>query len=123
MSEDLQKRAVSIPNDRGDPVDCDVRFVADGTAKPAVVFCHGFKGFKDWGPFPEWGRRLANAGFVSVHFNFSYNGVPRDTPTEFTELDKFADNTFTRELDDLRAVLDAVANEDLPSDVLDPESA
>jgi dienelactone hydrolase len=53
--------------------------------------------------------------------NFSYNGVHRDTPTEFTELDKFAANTFTRELDDLRAVLNAVDQERLPKAPVNPD--
>jgi len=115
VDDTLQERSFSVTNERGDPVDCDVRFVEDSPAKPVVIFCHGFKGFKDWGPFPEWGRHLARSGFISVHLNFSYNGVHRDAPTEFTELEKFAQNTFTRELDDLRVVLDAVADGTLPT--------
>lgn len=99
----------------------DVRFVEDGRVKPAIVFCHGFKGFKDWGPFPAWGRALAHAGFVAVHFNFSYNGVSPEHPTEFTELDAFAQNTYTRELDDVEAVLDAVASQNVPEPLIDPE--
>jgi dienelactone hydrolase len=53
--------------------------------------------------------------------NFSYNGVHRDRPTEFTELEKFAENTFTRELDDLQAVLDAVEAGAVPDAPIDPE--
>jgi dienelactone hydrolase len=120
MTGDVRETPFSVKNARGDAVDCDLRFVADGERKPVVIFCHGFKGFKDWGPFPEWGRRLAQAGFVSVHLNFSYNGVHRDRPTESTELEKFADNTFTRELDDLQAVLDAIEAGTLPDAPLDP---
>ena len=86
----MQERAFSVENDRGDTVHGDVRFVEDGSVKPVVVFCHGFKGFKDWGPFPEWGRFLARSGFVAVHFNFSRNGVTPEAPTEFTDLDAFA---------------------------------
>lgn len=81
---------------------------------PVVIMCHGFKGFKDWGPWPVWGRRLAEAGFVSVLFNFSHNGVSPEQPTEFTELDRFANNTYTLELDDLEAVLKAAASQQLP---------
>lgn len=114
MSTSLREIPFSVSNARDDAVHGDVRFVEDGRVKPAVVFCHGFKGFKDWGPFPAWGRALAKAGFVAVHFNFSYNGVSPDAPTEFTELDRFASNTYTRELDDVQAVLDAVADGTLP---------
>jgi dienelactone hydrolase len=120
MASSVREIPFSVDNERGDAVDCDVRFVADGEEKPVVIFCHGFKGFKDWGPFPDWGRHLARAGFVSVHMNFSYNGVHRDAPTEFTELDRFSDNTFTRELDDLQAVLDAVEEGRLPDAPADP---
>lgn len=121
MAPSVREIPFSAENSRGDAVDCDVRFAEDEAPKPVVVFCHGFKGFKDWGPFPEWGRRLARAGFVSVHANFSYNGVHRDAPTEFTELDKFANNTFTRELDDLQTVLDAIEEKTLPEAPVDLE--
>jgi dienelactone hydrolase len=120
MSAPLRERSFAVDNARGDAVDGDLRFVDDGESKPVIVFCHGFKGFKDWGPFPAWGRRLAKADFVSVHVNFSYNGVHRDRPTEFTELEKFANNTFTRELDDLQAVLDAIEEGTLPDAPIDP---
>jgi len=121
MSETLQEQSFSVENERGDPVHGDVRYVEDGAVKPVVVFCHGFKGFKDWGPFPAWGRYLARSGFVAVHFNFSYNGVTPESPTEFTALDEFAENTYTRELDDVDAVIDAVATGAFPQAPADPE--
>lgn len=109
MSESLREESFSVTTDRGDTVYGDLRWFEDGSVKPVVIFCHGFKGFKDWGPFPSWGRALANAGFVSVHFNFSHNGVTPEHPTEFEALDAFARNTFTTELADAKAVLDYVA--------------
>lgn len=109
MSESLREVPFSVTTDRGDTVHGDLRWFEDGRVKPAVIFCHGFKGFKDWGPFPAWGRALANAGFVSVHFNFSHNGVTPEHPTEFVDLDAFADNTYTTELADASAVLEYVA--------------
>lgn len=109
MSESLREESFSVTTERGDTVYGNLRWFEDGSVKPAVIFCHGFKGFKDWGPFPAWGRALANAGFVSIHFNFSHNGVTPETPTEFKALDAFARNTFTAELADAKAVLDYVA--------------
>ena len=109
MSESLREVPFSVTTDRGDTVHGDLRWFEDGRVKPAVIFCHGFKGFKDWGPFPAWGRALANAGFVSVHFNVSHNGVTPEHPTEFVDLDAFANNTYTTELADASAVLDYVA--------------
>lgn len=104
----VRERPFSVKNRRGDLVYGDVRFDTDATATPVVVMCHGFKGFKDWGPLPAWGRYLAEAGFTSVLFNFSYNGVGPGASMDFTRLDRFAENTFTRERDDLAAVIAAV---------------
>ncbi|GIP36423.1 S9 family peptidase [Paenibacillus sp. J2TS4] len=64
-----------------------------------LVVCHGFKGFKDWGFFPYIGHQLSQKLDVLI-FNFSHNGVG-ESATDFTELDKFARNTYSRELEDL----------------------
>jgi uncharacterized protein len=73
----------------------------------AVVLVHGFKGFKDWGFFPATADALARDGHAVVSFNFSLNGIG-SRPAEFTDLDAFSRNTFTRELDELLQVLEAV---------------
>ena len=73
----------------------------------AVVVVHGFKGFKDWGFFPHAADRLAEAGHAVVTFNFSRNGVGEDLQN-FTQLESFAANTLTLELEELRLVLDRV---------------
>ena len=117
---DMHQLPFEIENRRGDTVWGDVRFVGAAGPKPVVVMCHGFKGFKDWGTFPAWGRHLAEAGFVSVLFNFSFNGVAPDDPVAFTRLDRFAENTFTRELDDLDAVLAAITEGTLAEAPIDP---
>ena len=96
----------------GDPVRGDVRIPEGPPPRAAVVMVHGFKGFKDWGFFPHVCEELAAAGFAVVSFNFSLNGIG-DDPQEFTELDAFARNTYTRELDELLWVLDQVAEGDL----------
>jgi hypothetical protein len=80
---------------------------ADGT----LVICHGFKGFKDWGMFPYAADLLADRVNV-VRFNFSYNGVGEDL-LEFTELDKFAVETYSRDLEDLHAVVEWIQSGDL----------
>ena len=87
---------------------------------PIVVVCHGFKGFKNWGFFPELGRRLEAAGFAAVLFNFSGAGVGADL-MEFTELDAFAADTISEQLDDLGCVLDAVHSGSIGASRLDCE--
>ncbi len=78
-------------------------------AGAALVICHGFKGFKDWGFFPHVSHELAaRTGLPTVCFNFDGSGV-RESTDEFDDLEAFARNTFTRELQDLEAVLDRLA--------------
>lgn len=77
--------------------------------KPCIIFVHGFKGFKDWGFWSFLGNTIAGKGFFVISFNFSHNGVG-DNLTEFTELDKFAENTFSRELEELNEIIEAYKN-------------
>lgn len=101
-------------NSDGDPIRGDV-WAGEGARRgAAIVICHGFKGFKDWGFFPYLSEQLAvGTGYPAVSFNFSGNGIGPDL-LNFTELDKFEANTFTKELDDLNRVLDAAAAGELP---------
>lgn len=72
-----------------------------------IVFVHGFKGFKDWGFGPYLGEYFAEKGFFVITFNFSHNGVG-ESKTEFAEIDKFSQNTFSREVRELNELINAV---------------
>ena len=74
-----------------------------------LIFVHGFKGFKDWGFWPYTGNFFADKGFFVLSFNFSHNGIGEGL-TDFAELDKFAKNTFSLELEELNEVIDAYLN-------------
>ncbi|MEE9442509.1 MAG: dienelactone hydrolase family protein [candidate division Zixibacteria bacterium] len=74
--------------------------------KPCLIYIHGFKGFKDWGFVPYIGEFLSRRGFLAVTFNFSHNGIGENM-TEFTELDKFANNTYSREIRELNELVAA----------------
>jgi dienelactone hydrolase len=84
----------------------DASFVADGNKKPVIIFNHGFKGFKDWGPFNIVAEKFAHAGFVFIKMNFSHNGVTLENPNEFADLEAFAQNNFCKELDDTGVLID-----------------
>lgn len=86
-------------------IDCDI-YKADGQFQPVVIFAHGFKGFKNWGGFPYMMSKIAESGLNAVSFNFTHNGVSSHAPEEFTRLDLFAENTHSKELDDLESVTD-----------------
>ncbi|MBO6514072.1 MAG: alpha/beta hydrolase [Phycisphaerales bacterium] len=83
-----------------------------GDAHACVVFVHGFKGYKDYGFVPVLCRALARDGVVVHRFNLSCSGMTNDTET-FARQDLFALDTWTRQVEDVRCVLDAVAEETL----------
>jgi dienelactone hydrolase len=74
--------------------------------RPAVVICHGFKGFMEWGFFPALATLLAERGYVAVRFNLSGTGM-RPGDELVTDPEAFRENTYSRELAELLAVLDA----------------
>ncbi|MDQ0338913.1 pimeloyl-ACP methyl ester carboxylesterase [Caldalkalibacillus uzonensis] len=89
-------------------------FPAEYHPQGTLIICHGFKGFKDWGFFPHVAETLSSSLSLNViTFNFSHNGVG-DNPLEFTELEKFAKNTYTRELEDLDTIVKAIRSNTLP---------
>ncbi|PCN43431.1 alpha/beta hydrolase [Brevibacillus laterosporus] len=84
-----------------------------GEKQPVLIFCHGFKGFKDWGSFPYVADTLAAKNMTVIRFNFSANGVGASL-TEFDELEKFGINTYARELADLHVLMRAILDRELP---------
>jgi len=96
-------------NKHGDILNTDFRFNPESKKKnPVLIFCHGLKGFKDWGCFPYMLESISEEDIFTVSFNFSYNGtgLSGKEEQEFTRLDLFAKNTFSRELDDLEIIID-----------------
>jgi len=89
-------------------------------ALPHVILLHGFKGFMDWGFFPEMARRIAARGIAVVRCNVSGSGIGEDLEN-FTELESFARNTLGRELEDIGLLRDWIR--DGVESVLDPDRA
>ena len=94
----------------------DVFYKADLQQKPIIIFNHGFKGFKDWGPFNLVAAQFAEAGFVFIKFNFSHNGTTVDHPLEFADLEAFSNDNLSIEMDDLGVVIDWIFSNDFPVD-------
>ena len=106
----FKKYSTVIDGSSKKPILMDVTLTDQDITK-VVIFSHGFKGFKDWGPFNKIAEHFAKNGFAFVKFNFSYNGTSIDNPCDFVDLDAFGNNNFCRELDDLELVIDWVSNE------------
>lgn len=93
---------------------------AADAAGRAVVICHGFKGFKDWGFFPHAARQLAERlRCPTVTFNFTGCGVGADLEN-FTEPEAFGRNTFSKEIADLSAVLEGLEAGELGEATCEP---
>lgn len=88
------------------PIVWDAFYKSDDLQKPMVIFCHGYKGFKDWGAWDLVAEAFADAGFFFVKFNFSHNGGTVAQPIDFPDLEAFAENNYTKELDDVKDLID-----------------
>ncbi|AUC74580.1 alpha/beta hydrolase family protein [Olleya sp. Bg11-27] len=83
------------------PIVFDVFYNTTKTQKPLVIFCHGYKGFKDWGAWDLVAEQFKNADLFFVKFNFSHNGGTVKQPIDFPDLEAFAENNYSKELQDL----------------------
>jgi len=101
------------------PIVTDLFYKKNGKAKPLVIFCHGYKGFKDWGAWNLVSNQFAESNFFFVKFNFSHNGGTADNPIDFPDLIAFGNNNYTKELDDLQSVIDWVLTEKSIEEELD----
>ena len=88
------------------PLLIDTFYSESKTDQPIVVFCHGYKGFKDWGAWDLMAEAIAEAGFCFIKFNFSHNGGTVENPIDFPDLEAFGQNNYTKELDDLNTIID-----------------
>lgn len=92
------------------PILIDTFYTNEGLQKPVVIFCHGYKGFKDWGCWDLVAKAFAQAGFFFVKFNFSHNGGTVGQPIDFPDLEAFGNNNYTKEMDDLEDVTNWVVS-------------
>ena len=88
----------------------DIFYKENEHSKPVVIYAHGFNGFKDWGNTDIIAEQFAAAGFAFVKFNFSHNGTTPEHLLEFTDLEAFGNNNYTKQLYDLNAVIDWVCD-------------
>jgi dipeptidyl aminopeptidase/acylaminoacyl peptidase len=107
----ITKTSGSVSSNEGLPIYYDL-YVPNGHPEkqfPVVIFLHGFKGFKDWGAFPDACVELSAAGFAVLAINFSLNGVGENM-LDFDELELFSRETLSQDLDDVGTVIQALKN-------------
>lgn len=100
---------------RGNFITADVRYSLDYEhPRPIVIVLHGFKAFRTWGFFPYLGKRLAEAGAISLVIDFCYNGHSEEA-TILDQPELFATNTIKRELEDVEKLLIALRQTEFPN--------
>jgi pimeloyl-ACP methyl ester carboxylesterase len=105
MNIEIQKNII-LNNPETRPFLADAFYPETSGKLPLIIFCHGYKGYKDWGAWNLMAEDFAKAGFFFVKFNFSHNGTTLEQPTEFEDLEAFGNDNFTKQLSDLQFVID-----------------
>ena len=100
----FQEVVLQSPSGRSFAV--DIRYEPAVHKMPVVIFAHGFKGFKDWGCWNQVADTIARAGYIFIKFNFSHNGLELGQVAQFTDLEAFGRNTYSKELTDLQYLID-----------------
>ena len=94
------------------PIVTDFLYQDTPEPKPVVIFCHGYKGYKDWGAWSIMLNQLAEQENFVVSFNFSHNGGTIEEPIDFPDLEAFGNDNFSKQQDDLQSVIDEVLSPD-----------
>jgi dienelactone hydrolase len=116
----MMRKSFTLYNKDNEIIRGDLHYRNGIRNAPAIIACHGFKGFKDWGFFPFLAERLAEDGYVVITFNFSRNGIGTDMQN-FTEPDMFAKNTLSHEITDLKLLAHHVYENKIGNSFIDTE--
>jgi dienelactone hydrolase len=96
---------IEIKGKHNRPILTDLFYLENGSPKDVVIFCHGYKGYKDWGAWNLVAETFAKKNIFFIKMNFSHNGGTAEQPIDFPDLEAFGQNNFMKELDDLDSLL------------------
>lgn len=100
------------------PILTDLFYLEDNHPKQVVIFCHGYKGYKDWGAWNLVAEQFADQNIFFIKMNFSHNGGTIEQPIDFPDLEAFGNNNFIIELDDLNSAIDSISqNNDIKNEI------
>ena len=103
----IAETSMAIENRVGREISMTFTPALTTAASDTVVMLHGFKGFRNWAFWPHVAQALAEAGFHVLRMDFSLNGM-RGTNDRVVSPEDFAQNTITREVEDVHDVLYAL---------------
>jgi len=104
------------------PIITDIFYNKNNHPKPVVIFCHGYKGYKDWGAWNLIAEEFTTNDMFFVKFNFSHNGGTLKQPIDFPDLEAFGHNNFIKELDDLKSVIDWLLDDNVYKNEIDQKN-
>ena len=93
------------------PILCDLIKPFEYHDNNLIIFCHGYKGFKDWGCWNLMGEKFAQSGINFLKFNFSHNGGTINNPIDFPDLKAFSENNYSIEVSDVIRVINYVKSQ------------
>ena len=99
------KKNIVLEKEGNKPILVDFFYNSNNNKMPVIIFCHGYKGYKDWGAWNLVAKEFANNNFFFLKFNFSHNGGTVENPIDFPDLNAFGNNNFTHELNDIERIL------------------
>ena len=111
---------ISVEGKHNKPILTDLSYNENKQAKQIVIFCHGYKGYKDWGAWNLMAENFAKNNIFFVKMSFSHNGGTIEQPIDFPDLKAFGNNNFTIELDDIDSVLNWVLKNSSIQNEIDP---
>ena len=117
-----KKTNFTIKGKHNKPIVTDYFYKKNKQKKPIAIFCHGYKGYKDWGAWNLMATHFAENEVFFVKFNFSHNGGTPQQPIDFPDLEAFAENNFTKELDDLDSVINHIVKDKNITTEIDTEN-
>ena len=97
----------------------DIYYKPNNIQKPIVIFCHGYKGFKNWGAWDMMAKKMAKKDIFFLKFNFSHNGGTIGNPIDFPDLESFGNNNYSIELNDLEDIINWISNNNKYKDEID----
>ena len=103
------KKNIVLEKEGNKPILVDFFYNSNTNKMPVIIFCHGYKGYKDWGAWNLVAKEFANNNFFFLKFNFSHNGGTVENPIDFPDLNAFGNNNFTHELNDIERVLSFIS--------------
>jgi uncharacterized protein len=83
-----------------------------------LIFVHGYMGFKDWGAWQLVEDFFVESNFGFCKFNMSHNGGTIENPIDFPDLNAFAENRYSYELNDTHTMIDLMYETYKPSRII-----